>query len=349
MSGAVSGAAAQSGLAQTVAQVVAQIKERLGPLDNPASMACLTNAGYALYQGASTRPVYDLLPKLATLSLGRGNLMVRPGRAHEPLFFMFIKKQGPDKLMMSYWPNQGKAPRASSPLNIVLNEGSSLEPSKKVLDDMAFNLVTLANGWAMGLPEDIMRGALNHGHLCCGVFTGYFTARFIEKNITWAPGDKLTYIGAPAWCQDDYLTDYLRVTPGTRGYFTMAYPWSRAWKAKSGVFAKLGGVVLRWNPKTKRGVAYVLSFDWRIGEFRRTLTNSDVKLDWQGQPWLHMAYNRFFLKHLSESNKFVSILRQKEIEGQAQYAQLVNLGANPLAVILGPDQSYRPNALGAGQ
>lgn len=334
--------ASQPALAELVAQVAAQAKAQLGPLDDPGRAACLTNAGYAAYKGAGTLPVYDLLPAQAAVSLGRGNLLVRPGRAQDPLFFMFVKKDGPQKLMMSYWINEGESPKASAPLDIMLKQGGSFEPMQKALGGMAFNLVTLANGWAMGIPDDLLRGALKHGHFCSGVFTGYFTARFIEKNIALKPGDKLVYIGAPAWCQDDYIMDYLRVTPGTNGYFAMYYPWNRVWQTKDAAFAKLGGVVLRWNPKAKQGTAYVLSFDWRMEEFRRTLVDPKVKLDWFGQPWLHAAYNSYFMKHLSEVDKFVSILRQKEIAGQAQYARLVDLGANPLAVLLGPDSTYEP-------
>jgi len=336
--------AAEDDLLQAVSQAVAQAKEKLGGLDDPASAACLSNAGYALYQGKSTRQLCDVIPRLTAISLGRGNLLLRPCRAQEPLFLMFIKKQAPDKLLMSYWLNQGASPQVSAPLDIMLKRGGSFAPSKKALGDMAFNLVTLANGWAMGLPEDLMRGALNHGHLCCGVFTGYFTARFIEKRLPLAEGERYVYIGAPAWCQDDYITDYLRVTPGTSGYLAMAYPWSRAWRTKEKTYDKLGGVILRWNPKTQKGDACALRFDWRPDEFRRSLGLGEAKLDWQGQPWLHQAYNKFFMKRLAETEKFVSIWRQIKLDGADQYARLVNLGANPLAAILGPDPGYNPNA-----
>ncbi|KMY69045.1 hypothetical protein AAU61_05810 [Desulfocarbo indianensis] len=63
-----------------------------------------------------------------------------------------------------------------------------------------------------------------------------------------------------------------------------------------------------------------------------------------GQAWLHQAYNKFFMKRLHETEKFVSIWRQIKLDGADQYARLVNLGTNPLAAILGPDPSYNPNA-----
>jgi formylmethanofuran dehydrogenase subunit E-like metal-binding protein len=265
---------------------------------------------------------------------------VRPGRPAEPLYFAFLKKEGPDKLLMTYLTLGKDGLSASPALNIHFAPGVSLQQFAPALGPQTFNLVSLANGWAMGLPEDLMRGSLRHGHYCCGVFTGYFTARFIEKNMPVKPGQKLVYIGAPAWCQDDYLIDYLGLTPGTGGYMTMALPWWRSWKTKDRTYQNLGGVVVRWDDKAKNGEAWVLSFDWHYAEFRRFLGRPDAKLDWKGQPWLHMAYNRFFLSKLDDPGYFVSILKSKKIEGQEEYNRITAMGANPLDAILGEDPTW---------
>ncbi|MCB2192901.1 MAG: hypothetical protein KQI62_15125 [Deltaproteobacteria bacterium] len=332
--------AGSDSLAQLCRRAVSLTSQRLGPLEQASSVACITNAGYAAYGQQGTLPLLDELPRLTAISPGRGNLLVRPGAPWEPLYFLFLKKEGPDKLMAIYLQLKEGKLTAGPALNLHLGDGTPLKPFKKVLGPMTFNLVTLANGWAMGLPPDLMRAALKHGHLCCGVFTGYFTARYILKHMPLTPGQGYIYIGAPAWCQDDYITDYLRLTPGTHGYLTMAYPWWRPWTTDKRAYKNLGGVVIRWDNQRKTGRAWVLSFDWHNDEFRKYLGKPDLKLDWKGQPWLHMAYDRFFMSRLGQTEHFVSMLKSEPLKGQAQLDRLTRLGANPLGILLGPDPSW---------
>ena len=329
--------AAQAGaLPDVVQSAVEQAGEKLGKLDNPEYVACLTNAGYAKYNGQSTLAVLDMLADKTPISVGRGNLLVRPGKPGQPLYFMFLKKSGPEKLLASYGVIKDGSIKMQPALDIFIGKETSFKPFMKAYGPMAFNLVTLANGWAMGLPEDIMRAALIHGHLCCGVFTGYFTTRFIEKNIPLQPGEHYVYVGAPAWCQDDYIIDYMRLTPGTHGYVTMSYHWSKNWPTADKNYDKLGGVVVCYNPKTKKGRAYVLSFDWLHDDFRKFMGMPELKLDWRGQPWLHNAYDRFFMSRLDKAEDFVSIYKQSDINGNAELMEIIGLGANPLAKLLGP-------------
>ena len=334
--------AGSDGVAKLAEQAVSLAAARLGPLDQPASVACLTNAGYATYESQSTLGLYDDLARLTAISPGRGNLLVRPARPQEPLYLMFIKKDGPGKLMMTFLTDKAGKLTASPALNIHVGVGTSFKPFAEVLGPRAFNLVSLANGWSMGLPHDLVRAALRHGHLCCGVTTGYFTARYIAKHMPLGPGQRYVYIGAPAWCQDDYITDHLRITPGTHGYLTMSYPWSRPWKSGGRTYRNLGGVVIRWDPKAKKGTAWVLSFDWHAEAFLKYLGQPKLKLDWRSMPWLHTECDRWFMTKLDQPDYFVSVIKKASIEDQAQYDRLTRLGANPLEVLLGPDPTWPP-------
>lgn len=332
--------AASLDLAGLVDQVVRQASQKLGPLDQAQGTACLTNASYARWNGVDTQPILDLLSQRAAISLGRRNLLIRPGRSGEPLFFMFLRKDDPNGLLMTHCRIEGESVQSSPAMNIQLGLDTSFEPFQTILGGQAFNLVSLANGWAMGIPADLLRGALQHGHLCCGVFSGYFTARFIESHLPLQEGQAYIYIGAPAWCQDDYLIDYLRVTPGTHGYLTMAYPWSRPWTTAAGVYSNLGGIVLRYDAKTQVGDANVLAFNWRWDEFQTFLGRPAQKLDWRSQPWLHHAYNQFLMRKLTEPDYFVSIVKSADLKERSQFEKLTKLGANPLAVLLGDDQQW---------
>jgi len=218
--------------------------------------------------------------------------------------------------------------------------GTDFGPFEATFGPRAFSLVTLANGWADRVPEDILAAALFHDHLCCGVFTGRFTVAFLRHRLPLSDGQHYVWIGAPAWCQDDYIQRALNLTPGKHGYVKMAYPWWRPWKTAAETFDRLGGVAIRWDPKRERGTALVLRFDWRHDDFRRFVDRPALELDWKGQPWLHVAYNRFFLRHLDRPADFVSVIRQVELASRPELDALVNLGANPLARLLGNDPTW---------
>ena len=183
----------------------------------------------------------------------------------------------------------------------------SFEPFQAVFGPKAFSIVSLANGWADGMPADLVAAACFHDHFCCGVASGYFTARFITGRLPLAEGERYAYIGAPAWCQDDYLMYYLNLTPGKHGYYTMAYPWSRAWKTDQQTFSDLGGIVIRFNARTGRGKADFLRFDWGWDRFKRFLGEPDLEMDWKTMSWLHVWYVKYLFHETGSPERFVSV------------------------------------------
>lgn len=311
---------------------------KTGP-DDPM-LACLTNAGYVSHQGRSTRILYDVISENSQISLGRGNLLVVHTRWDEKPWLALVRKVSETELMLTHTLLEPAGPAFSKPLNVRVNKGDSFERFKAVLGKKAFSLVTFANGWADGIPEGLMTGALFHDHLCCGVFSGYFTAKFIQARLPLATGQRYIYIGAPAWCQDDYLMRPLNLTPGKHGYYTMGYHWSRPWKTKDGVYPNLGGILIRFDGKRQTGQASLLCFDWREEDFKQFVGMPELKLDWQNQPWLHVWYNKFFISHLDSPEKFVSVLKVKDLKSQRDLDRLIKMGANPLAEILGPDEAW---------
>ena len=305
-----------------------------------SELACFTSAGYVQYQGASTRILLDVISRHAPVSIGRGNLLPVHRDLNAPLWFAFVKK-GPDKkLMLTYVSMENQTFRLTDPINIRVEIGQDYKAFGETLGHSAFSLINFANGWADGLPEDLLQGALFHDHLCCGVGSGYFTAGFIRKQLPLSPGERYMYIGAPSWCQDDYIMRTLNLTPGKGGYYTMAYPWSRAWKTKDKVYEKLGGIVVCFNNGKNIGKAYLLKFDWKEDAFGEFINQPGFKVDWRGNAWLHVVYNRFFIAHQDDPAFFVSILKEKTLENRKDLDRLINMGANPLAEMLGPDEEW---------
>ena len=305
-----------------------------------SSLACFTNAGYVKHNGKSTRILLDVLPRHAPVSLGQGNLLVVHTRSDASLWFAFVKKGTEKQLMLTYVSMDENGFHLSDPIDVRVEIGQDYKAFGDALGRNAFSIINFANGWADGLPEDLMQGALYHDHLCCGVSTGYFTAGFIQKKLPLSPGERYLYIGAPSWCQDDYIMRPLNLTPGKGGYYTMAYPWSRPWKTADAVYKNLGGIVIRFDNRKNTGKAYVLKFNWQEDAFKQFINRPDFKVEWRGNSWLHVVYNRFFITHQDEPELFVSVVKEKELNNKKDLDRLIRVGANPLAEVLGVDQEW---------
>ncbi|WP_022665820.1 FmdE family protein [Desulfospira joergensenii] len=309
-------------------------------MDLDQDAACLTNARSSFLDKVPARAALDEVTRKTGISLGRGNLLLVHEPARSPLWMAFVSRRVPDRLVMVLISSGDSGPVCSSPVNIKVEAGTDFGLFNKEFGKKAFSLVTLANGWADHVPMEILDGALFHDHLCCGVFTGYFTAEYILAHMPLGEEEKYIYLGAPAWCQDDLIQTFLNLTPGKHGYGTMAYPWSRPWTTSEKAYPGLGGIIIRHNPRTGTGKAWVLGFDWQPRAFEQFLARPGFVLDWKKNPWLHVAYNRFFMQHLARPETFVSVVGTKEIENKADLQRLIRMGANPLEEILGPDPSW---------
>ena len=307
--------------------------------------ACLTNAGHTTFQGQSTRVLYDIISCNGKISLGKGNLLMVHTRNDAPLWLAVVSKPSPDKLMMVHAAITDTGVDCSAPLNVHVRKGTSFAPFKAVMGEKAFAIVTLANGWADNLPEELLRGALFHDHLCCGVSTGYFAVKFIQEKIPLDQGEHYIYIGAPAWCQDDYIMHALNLTPGKHGYYTMAYPWFRPWKTAEKSYDQLGGIIIRYNNKTNRGQASLLRFDWQEAQFKQfAQLPPDENPDWQNKPWLHTLYNRFLMANKKDFEKFVSVVQTDQLKNRHDLDRFINMGCNPLEEMLGIDPQWQKTA-----
>jgi formylmethanofuran dehydrogenase subunit E-like metal-binding protein len=52
----------------------------------------------------------------------------------------------------------------------------------RVFGGNEFSLFTIANLWAMGLPNDFLKVAELHDHICPGLTSGYLIAEYLKKN-----------------------------------------------------------------------------------------------------------------------------------------------------------------------
>ena len=98
-----------------------------------------------------------------------------------------------------------------------------------------------------------------HDHLCPGVTSGLFLAKYVEEklpinNIT---AESYKVIACPNWCKDDLLQMRWDATPGKSGMFVMALT-----DAEKKAVPNIAGIYIRWNDTAKSGDALALGFNW---------------------------------------------------------------------------------------
>nr|NJM03699.1 hypothetical protein [Desulfobacula sp.] len=293
-------------------QAVAAAQEALAP--HPIE-ACLTNVGWANLENQPCHLLFDVFSGQAGVSVGRGSLLPVHGAWTDAPWAAFITRPSPEDLILVLVRITAQGPVRFGPLNVRVVTGTDFTPFEQVLGKEAFALVTLANGWADKVPPRVLAGSLFHDHLCCGVFTGYFTTQYILDHFPLTGTQDYIYIGIPAWCQDDLIMTGLNLTPGKHGYVTMTYPWNRPWKTDKDTYENLGGIIIRRDSRAGGGQAWVLAFDWQAKAFRQFAgLEESAPLDWKHQPWLHVVYNRFFTARINSSGDFVSVVRTRKLE-----------------------------------
>ncbi|WDP91947.1 MAG: hypothetical protein HUN04_20405 [Desulfobacter sp.] len=330
-------AAGASDLAALGQEAVIAAKTALAP--HPID-ACITNAGSASFENRPACLLLDILAGQTNASPGRGSLLSVHGSWADAPWAAFISRPSPEELLMVLVRIRPGGTTLAGPLDVRVTAGTEFGPFKAALGKDAFSLVTLANGWADGVPAGLMAGSLYHDHLCCGVSTGYLTTRFILDRFPLSGGQSYIYIGVPAWCQDDLIMTALNLTPGKHGYVTMNYPWNRPWQSSGGSYKNLGGIIIRREGRGQGGEAWVLSYNWRPEDFKAFAGIGDGPLDWKNKPWLHVLYNRFLATRLDRPQDFVSVLKHRRLDTAGQIDQLIRLGANPLEILLGEDPGW---------
>ena len=313
------------------------LKQAMTKLNDPTdtqNMLCLTNAGYAMVQGEGTLSLCKTVRDICGVSADTGNILRIHTDHDAPLYFALAHRTGPAMLPLVMISQQGGTFVVNEPVDIYVKKAKSFEAFKSI-GPRAFSVVSIANGWANDFPEDLMQAALYHDHLCGGVSTGFLTVSYIKKHLPLSEGQRYTYIGAPAWCQDDYIITAMNLTPGKQGYLSMKFAWDEAWKTKEKEYSGLAGIVIRYDKKAQKGDATLLKFDWRREAFVAFVNDPDMDLQQRSNPLLHVYMSRFFLADKNHPEKFVSVMATKPINSQADMNRLVAMGANPLEEMLG--------------
>ncbi len=312
--------------------------EQLGVEKGDTDVLILTSAGHAIVDGKTTQAAIKGLAAESGNSIGDANLfqVLRP--YWKPVWFYFFNKANGEAVYME----------ADSPaLNKSLDEFKALtddqvfskvskanvdidylqnhtDEGNATFNDKAFNgnefsLAGISNVWARGGSFDFIQATCFHDHLCPGVTSGQFLAKYVEGKlpINNISAESYKVIACPQWCKDDLLQMRWDATPGKSGMFVMALT-----DAEKKAVPNIAGIYIRWNDTAKQGDALALAYNF-----------SAVQLpQWNGPAWGSKLYQDVVLMDYDDTPEaFISIIKEFNVDA-AKLAMMQNVGMHPLKV-----------------
>jgi formylmethanofuran dehydrogenase subunit E-like metal-binding protein len=321
-----------------------------------------TDAGYIAKIGAyTTEKVLDGVMMTTGTSRGKGNLV----NVHKPynatLWFAFFHKESKDCVYL-----EAKGDVLKSYLDRERTErGAALRDFMKLKDDEIFariakenidadrllsnpkawqkkmiarifggnefSLFTIANLWAMGLPNDFLKVAELHDHICPGLTSGYLIAEYLKKKLpSLAPRYEYTIIAIPPWCKDDALIQIFETNVGHKRLFVK---WlTKEQKKRLPKNAKnVANIVIRWERGAKKGNGLVVAFNWDKAFKGSETKRKDLRaFDTYRWWWMRLKMDLWMMDYLDKPEALVSTIKEFEVKSPAEIEKLKAAGVNPL-------------------
>ncbi len=303
-----------------------------------ANVLILTSAGHAIVDGQTTQGALKGLAAECGNSIGDANLfqVLRP--YWKPVWFYFFDKATGEAVFMQANSKAlnssleefqalsddqvfSKISKANVDIDYLANhtdEGNTTFNGKAFVGN-EFSLAGISNVWARGGSFDFIQATCFHDHLCPGVTSGLFLAKFVEEKlpINNISTESYKVISCPNWCKDDLLQMRWDATPGKSGMFVMALT-----DAEKKAVPNIAGIYIRWNDTAKSGDALALAYNF-----------SAVALPtWKGPAWGSKLYQDVVLMDYADKPEaFISVLKEFKVDA-AMLAQLQNAGMHPLKV-----------------
>lgn len=213
-------------LGRTVTQKANQILNFSGA----DSVLVITTAGVPKLNGETSEDCIEGILNQANgfISYGKGNLLMLRQTANDPVDFAFIAKKG-NTLTTVIFRNGSTKPAYIGTISENMTHAQWNAYVKNVTTENGFSFASLANAWAAGAPNDVLREAAFHGHVCQGTLGGYTITRALLQYYPpvqatmggpGSPGDVTSYkiLGVPGDSDDDAVLYFLDATPGKSGY-----------------------------------------------------------------------------------------------------------------------------------
>ncbi len=231
----------------------------IGSAHRSEALAVITDAGYVVRNGATTEGLIDFIAGSTGCSAGRGNLLFLHRRADYRLFVaLYDRNTGKCAVISDNNGGYSLSAAVSISLESVSDDAGWDAASQAIGNSDAYGVVMLFHAWAARIPYDFLKCVELHNHVCPGVTSGYFIARYMLEEYPLRSEDRWSYVSCPPWCKDDAIQTLLDITPGKKNFFVKLLPEDHMAHLKSPDAA--GIFVIRHTDGS--GTAVVPVFDW---------------------------------------------------------------------------------------
>ncbi|MDY6951713.1 MAG: FmdE family protein [Thermodesulfobacteriota bacterium] len=224
-----------------------------------AELCAITDATYVRVNGKTSEAYVDVIQEETGCSVGKGNLLFFHRATGHPLKVALFCKDTKQCFVISYNGDQVQTQRYDLGLDVASKPRFWKDVDGPLAPD-AFTVGSMAHAWASGAPQDLLKCAEFHNHLCAGVTSGYMMARFIMKRYPLGKGERYTWIASPAFCKDDALQMLLDITPGKKSLFVKKLT---EFQREKMAFENPAGILVVWNQRKSKGKGVVFDFNWK--------------------------------------------------------------------------------------
>jgi len=327
------------------------------------NILALTDAGYIAKIGEyTTEKALDGVMMTAGVSRGKGNLANLHKPYNSPLWFAFFDKKSKNcvylevnsEFLKTYLGREKTEREAAlrdfmnlrdeeiftriAKENIgadkLLSDPEAWQEKMvaKVFGGNEFSLITVCNVWAKGLPNDFLKVAELHDHICPGLTSGFLIAEYVKDELPASnPRKEYTIIAIPPWCKDDALIQIFETNVGHKRMFVK---WlTQEQKAALPPEAKnVANIVIRWKTGAEKGEGIVVVFDWdKAFQMCGDVSRKDLKaFDTYKWWYVRLKMDLFMMDYLYKPETFVSTIKTFTVESPAEIEKLESAGVNPL-------------------
>jgi formylmethanofuran dehydrogenase subunit E-like metal-binding protein len=223
-----------------------------------AQLCTMTDATYVRVNGKTSEHYVDLIQDETGCAVGKGNLLFFHRPMNYPLKIAMFRRDTKECVVIGYDGQQTQTQKYNLGLDAVSKPGFWKEVGGPLAPD-AFTIATFGHAWALDAPQDFLKCAEFHNHLCAGIASGYMTARFIMSTYPLQKGESYTWVASPVFCKDDALQVLLDVTPGKKSLYVEKLTESQKEDLK---FENAAGILVVWNKRESKGKGVVFEFRW---------------------------------------------------------------------------------------
>lgn len=326
------------------------------------NILALTDAGYIAKIGEyTTEKALDGVMMASGLSRGKGSLVNVHKPHNSPLWFAFFDKKSKDCVyleaksdVLETYLDKEKTGRGAALRDFMKLKDKEIfarmakenidadrllsNPAAwqnkmvaKVFGGNEFSLITICNLWAMGLPNDFLKVAELHDHICPGLTSGYLIAEYLKKSLPSSdPRREYTIIAIPPWCKDDALIQILETNVGHKRLYVKHLTKEQMGQLPE--YAKnVANVIIRWEKGAEKGEGIVVAFDWDKA-FKDTGTSRKDLKAFDSYRWWYMRLKMdiWMMDYVDKPEALISTIKEFTVGSPAEIDKLKSAGVNPL-------------------